>query len=108
MRARGQAKDDSQSVDIDDRMYAFYPPRGTLIYDLWLRMRWLHETIKACRKKSRVPRINVLSKGAWKLLKDTTEQHQFEQILEEIQYGKSKLLSANNQKCCDSRLLVRK
>ena len=39
MRARGQAKDDSQSVDIDDRMYAFYPPRGTLIYDLWLRMR---------------------------------------------------------------------
>ena len=45
MRARGQAKDDSQSVDIDDRMYAFYPPRDTLIYDLWLRMRWLHKRL---------------------------------------------------------------
>ena len=45
IRARGQAKDDSQSVDIDDRMYAFDPPRGTLIYDLWLRMRWLHKRL---------------------------------------------------------------
>ena len=42
MHARGRAKDD-QSVDIDDRMYAFYPPHGTLIYDLWLRMRWLYK-----------------------------------------------------------------
>ena len=45
MRARGQAKDDSQSVDIDGRMYAFYPPRGTLIYDLSLRLRWLHKRL---------------------------------------------------------------
>ena len=45
MRTRGQAKDDSQSVDIDDRMYAFYPPHGTLIYDLWLCMRWLHKRL---------------------------------------------------------------
>ena len=45
MHARGRAKDDSQSVDIDDRMYAFYPPRGTLIYDLWLRMRWLYKRL---------------------------------------------------------------
>ena len=42
MYSRGRGKDDSQSVDIDDRMHAFYPPRGTLIYDLWLRMLWLH------------------------------------------------------------------
>ena len=39
------AKDDSQSVDIDDRMYAFYPLRGTLIYDLWLHMRLLHKRL---------------------------------------------------------------
>ena len=45
IRARGQAKDDSQSVDIDDRMYAFYPLRGTLIYDLWLHMRLLHKRL---------------------------------------------------------------
>ena len=45
MHAIGRAKDDRQSVDIDDRMYAFCPPRGTLIYDLWLRMRWLHKRL---------------------------------------------------------------
>ena len=45
MHARGRAKDDSQSVDIDDRMYAFYPLRGTLIYDLWLHMHLLHKRL---------------------------------------------------------------
>ena len=45
MHARGQAKDDSQSADIDDRMYAFYAPRGTLTYDIWLRMRSLQKRL---------------------------------------------------------------
>ena len=45
LHAKGRAKDDSQSVDIDGRMYAFYPPRGTFIYDLWLRMRWLYKRL---------------------------------------------------------------
>ena len=45
MHARGRAKDDSQTVDIDDRMYAFYPLRGTLICDLWLHMRLLHKRL---------------------------------------------------------------
>ena len=42
MHARGRVKDDRQSVDIDDRIC---PPRGTLIYDLLLRMRWLHKRL---------------------------------------------------------------
>ena len=42
MHARGRVKDDRQSVDIDDRICS---PRGTLIYDLWLRMRWMHKRL---------------------------------------------------------------